>query len=300
MAILADRLQIDQLRALASAVAEQTFDAAAAALGVTPSAVSQRIKALETSVGRVLLERSKPVRPTASGRILLRLARDVDALLADAAEDLDPTAAGRPVTLPIAVNADSLATWLLPAVTPFAERATFTFHREDQGYSSELLREGVVMAAITATSTPVQGCSVRFLGHMRYRPAAAPSFHDRHFGGGVTATAMAAAPMIVFDSKDRLQHDFLATRWPSPTPNPPAHQVPASADFAAAIRVGLGWGMLPEAQLDADVAAGRLIVLDNRRHVDLPLYWQQWKLRSPLLEEVAAAVAEHARSALRQ
>src|ERR1700735_4859662 len=53
-------IELGQLDALAAAVSEGTFDAAARRLHVTPSAISQRMKALEHSVGAVLLTRTKP------------------------------------------------------------------------------------------------------------------------------------------------------------------------------------------------------------------------------------------------
>ena len=65
---------LDQLSALAAVVHEGSFDAAAQRLHVTPSAVSQRIKALEQQVGRVLVLRTRPCRPTDDGEVLVRLA----------------------------------------------------------------------------------------------------------------------------------------------------------------------------------------------------------------------------------
>ncbi len=110
------RLDLDQLEALGAAVAEGSFDAAAARLHVTPSAISQRIKALETSVGRVLVIRSRPVRPTASGQTLLRAARQIEAVAAEAGRELGEEGEDRMPRIALAVNADSLATWLPPAL----------------------------------------------------------------------------------------------------------------------------------------------------------------------------------------
>src|SRR5918997_1532137 len=108
-------LDLAQLRALRAAVDTGTLEGAARALHVTPSAVSQRLKALEQATGRVLLVRSRPVQVTDPGRAVLRLARQLDLLAADAARELSPDA-GAQVVLPVAVNADSLSTWLLPAL----------------------------------------------------------------------------------------------------------------------------------------------------------------------------------------
>ena len=96
-----------QLRALDATVREGTLEAAARALHVTPSAISQRLRALEIATGRILLVRTKPVRATESGQAVLRLARQVALLSADTARELGgERPPDRPTSLPIAVNAD--------------------------------------------------------------------------------------------------------------------------------------------------------------------------------------------------
>jgi LysR family transcriptional regulator (chromosome initiation inhibitor) len=288
-------LDLAQLSALAAVVDEGSFDAAAVRLQLTPSAVSQRIKALERSAGQVLVRRTKPTAPTSAGESYLRLARQLVVLVHQAqAEIRQQTAAP---TIPIAVNADSLATWVLPALASVADVATFDLRREDQAHTTELLRAGAVVAAITSESEPVQGCRSTRLGTMRYRPTAAPAFVERWFAGGVDADSLGSAPVVVFDRKDHLQDDYLrkVTRRPL---RPPRHHVPSSADYAEAVRLGLGWGMLPRQQSEELVAAGELIVFDERRHLDVPLYWQQWTLRTPALDTVAAAIRSAAMIAL--
>ena len=103
------------IETLSTVVKEGTFDAAARTLHVTPSAVSQRIKALEQRVGRVLVVRSKPVQATEAGEALLRLGQQLTLLETETLRQLGTERDDeRPTTLPIAVNADSLATWILP------------------------------------------------------------------------------------------------------------------------------------------------------------------------------------------
>lgn len=295
-------LQSDQLRALVAVIDHGTFDAAAQHLRITPSAVSQRIKALEVGVGRVLVQRIKPVRATESGEVVLRLARQFALLEHDAVSILggpDPTP-DHHVSIPIAVNADSLATWALPALAgiPETHRVCFTLHSEDEGHSAELLRDGTVMAAITSSAEPVQGCTVRRLGRMRYRPMASTAFATRWFPDGATIESLASAPVVVFDDKDDLQDRYLRRRTRRKL-SPPRHYVPASADFARAVRLGLGWGMLPDLKGDSGASEGDLVALDPGHSVDVPLYWQQWKLESPLLavvtEAITSAVAIHLR-----
>ena len=293
------RFDREQLETLAVVVAAGTFDAAAVRLSITPSAVSQRIKALEQQLGRVVVVRSKPIRATESGLALLRLAQQLAVLEQEAASQLGIAGPAASVSLPLAVNADSMATWLLPALAEVAREhpLVFELHRDDQEYTAELLAAGTVMAAVTSDSHPVSGCTVTPLGRMLYRPVASPAFAARWFPDGPTAAALAVAPLVEFDRKDELQSRYLKALTRRAL-SPPRHFVPASADFATAIELGLGWGMLPDAQADPGRRSGTLVTLDASRSVSVPLYWQQWNLRSTALDAVAAAIVAHARAAL--
>ncbi|GAB3806302.1 LysR family transcriptional regulator ArgP [Humibacter antri] len=277
-------LDLAQLRALDAAVTHGTLDAAARALHITPSAVSQRIRALEASLGRVLLVRSKPVVVTESGAAALRVARQMDALAGSLALDLAGAEGGRR-TISLGVNADSLATWVLPALAGLDD-LDFEFHREDQDYTVSYLRDGTVMAAITAEKAPVQGCTVQPLSVMRYVPTAGREFAARWFPHGVTAAALRVAPYVDFDRKDDLQHRYLREHRVDDAA-PPRNQVPASADFVTAVRLGFGWGMIPTVQQSQ---AGDDIVVLDEHGIDVPLYWQQWNLRSPSLDRVREAI----------
>ncbi|MFJ3492477.1 LysR family transcriptional regulator ArgP [Streptomyces sp. NPDC086091] len=314
-------LPLDQVRTLLAVVDEGTFDAAAAALHLTPSAVSQRVKALEQRTGRVLLLRTKPVRPTESGDIVVRFARQLARLEHDTRAELGMSGAGEPTRVTVAVNADSLATWFLPALSrvPQEPPLAFELRREDETRTAELLREGLVMAAVTSSPEPVTGCSVRPLGRMRYVAAASPAFTARHLTGTTVGAALGRAPLIVFDRSDDLQDGFLrrlradvasggAAAGPgADSPDGPVgpgggvrHAVPTSEGFLDAVAAGLGWGMVPEAQAGDLLAAGGLVELAPGRPLDVPLYWQQWKLDSPALAAVADAVAATAANSLRQ
>ncbi|HTU29921.1 MAG TPA: LysR family transcriptional regulator ArgP, partial [Solirubrobacteraceae bacterium] len=253
-------LDPDQLEALATSVSEGTFDAAARTLHVTPSAISQRIKALESAVGRALVIRSKPVRPTSSGEIVLRAARQLQAIAADLEAELgdrpggDDGAAGSPPVVAIAANADSLGTWLLPALSRIETPIVFDIFRDDEGRTAEFLRQGEVMAAVTASSAPIPGCTVTRLGDMWYRPKATPAFVQRWFSAGVSSSALARAPVVRFDRHDDLQDRYLRRRGHRPL-HPPGHYVPGSNAFYEAVRLGLGWAMIPDLQ-DQPEASG--------------------------------------------
>lgn len=293
---------LDQVRTLLAAVDEGTFEAAAEVLHVTPSAVSQRVKALEQRTGRVLLLRTKPVRLTESGEVVVRFGRQLTRLERDAAEELGIGDTTAPATLPIAVNADSLATWFLPALAGLAEDlgVCFDLHRDDQDHTAQLLRQGRVMAAVTSSPEPVQGCSVRTLGRMRYRAMAAPGFVARYLADGPQGELLPSVPVVVFDRKDDLQDRFLRELAPGRPPGRFRMYVPSSESFVEAVAAGLGWGMIPDAQAAAHRAAGTLIDLAPARPVDVTLYWQQWKLDSPALAAVAEAVVRTAARDLAQ
>lgn len=284
-------LPAPQLAALVAVVDHGTFEAAARALHVTPSAVSQRVRALESAVGQVLVRRATPCVPTDAGATLVRLGRAQALLQAEAAAALDQGAGPR-TTLGLAVNADSLATWFRDVLADAAgwTDVALRLEVEDQAFSHELLRRGDALAAVTSSPQAVQGCSVERLGTLRYHAAAAPSLLAR-------GRDRAALPVVVFNDKDALQHELLE-RLGLPLP-PAVHRVPTSADFLAAVVAGLGWGMLPEPQLEPLLAGGDLVLL-GEGHLDVELHWQRWRLGSDLLDRLSDAVRTAARRHLRR
>jgi LysR family transcriptional regulator (chromosome initiation inhibitor) len=289
-------LPLDQVRTLLAVVDEGTFDAAATALHVTPSAVSQRVKSLEQRTGRVLLTRTKPVRPTESGEIVVRFARRLARLERDAHAELGMSGSGEPTRLSVAVNADSLATWFLPALArvPPELRLCFELRREDEDHTAALLREGTVMAAVTSSPDPVAGCSVRALGRMRYLPVASPGCAEQWLGastGTPLREVIGSAPVVAFDRDDDFQDDFVRALGVGPGASALRHFVPTSEGFVDAVVAGMGWGMVPEVQAEPLLRAGTLVHLVPGRGVDVPLFWQQWKLDFPALGAMAKAVA---------
>lgn len=279
-----------QLAALVAIADHGTFEAAARHLHVTASAVSQRIRALESEVGQVVVQRTTPCRPTPAGEALVRLARQ-SRLLHDEVRDALAHGHRGTVDLPVAVNADSLATWFRDVLGELAgwPGVRLRLHVEDQAFSADLLRGGGVLAAVTSEPAAVQGCSAELLGHLRYVPAATPTFARRWRRG--RGPDWAAMPMVVFNEKDGLQHDVLAARGLAEPPV--VHRVPTSADFREAVCLGLGWGMIPVPQLD-----DRLVPLGARLHVDVPLHWQRWRLDSPVLDRLTDVVRRAARGSL--
>lgn len=288
------------LATLKAVVHEGTFERAASRLHVTPSAVSQRIRALEQAVGQVVVDRAKPVTATAAGEVLLRLSGHWDLLVHDALAELvpDASASAHPL-VPIVVNADSLATWILPGLATAQEQLGITLDivREDEEHASDLVRSGAALAAVTADPAPVAGCRIRPLGSLRYLAVCTPGFRERWLPRGVRAADLDRAPMVRFDRKDTMQHR-VARRWVRREIDPPASYVGSSREFAEAVRLGIGWGMLPEAWTREDLAAGALVPVSRRPHHDVPLHWLAWRLPSRTLEVLSDRVLEQARRAL--
>ncbi|MDQ1205921.1 LysR family transcriptional regulator ArgP [Microbacterium sp. SORGH_AS_0862] len=287
-------LPADLAATLAAVVDTGTMEAAARRLHITPSAVSQRIRALEERLGRVLLVRAKPARATADGERVVRLARQYALLSHDVLQELGEGESRAAVSLSLAVNADSLSTWFVAALSRVAalHDVVFDLHRDDQDFTAELLASGRVVAAVTSRADPVAGCRVRPLGAMRYRAVATPIVARELERLGAEHTRV-----VDYDRRDELQTRWLRERGIDPA-SPPRSFVPGSHAFADAVRGGLGWGMLPDLQTGADLADGSLVLLPGSP-VDVPLYWQQWNLTSSLLDAVADAVAETASRALR-
>jgi len=275
------------LAALAAIIREGSFDRAARSLNVTASAVSQRIRLLEERVGCVLVIRGQPCTATARGRQLCQhfdRVRLLETELQDALPGLSPQGESR-VALPIAVNADSLATWFTPAIARYAATSPVLVELavDDESHTGELLRTGEVLAAVTASARPAAGCSSQTLGSMRYRAAASPEFMQHYFAGGVNYRNLSQAPSLGFDNKDTLQ-DRWAHRFCRRHLELPRHALPSPEAFVTAALAGMGWGLHPESLIAHLLEAGSLVELECSSPLDIPLYWQQARLASSLLD----------------
>ena len=294
------KLDPRQCEAVVAVIDSGSFEQAAAVLHVTPSAVSQRVRALEVALGTPLVLRTRPCRATPAGRRLLQYLRRVQSL----EDDLQAEFAGdqaAPLSVTIALNNDSLASWFLPALAPFAaaEQVLLDLVLDDQDHTYTLLEAGRALGCVSTEPQPMRGCTVEALGRMRYRCMASPEFRARWFGKGMTRAAAQRAPVVVFDRKDRLQADFLLQHFGLPADAWPRHYIPASDPYMQAIVLGLGWGMLPELQMRGLRERGALVDIAPTRPVDVALYWHAWKVQSPRMERLSKALVAQARRILR-
>lgn len=277
-----------QLASLAAVHRRGAFDQAAAELGVTQSAVSQRIRALEERVGVLLIRRGTPSQATEMGLRLIRHYDEVQLLARQVTADLPDQSPG-PAVLRIAVNADSLATWVIPAL---AEVPGFLFDLviDDQDFSQDWLRRGEVVAAVTGHPGPLQGCDTLPLGRLRYLATASPVYMGRWFGRGVTADAMARAPALTFSDKDSLQADWVAARGLGQRAGFPSHRIASTHGFVDACVQGLGWAMNPEPMVQSHLAEGRLVEVIPDAVLDVALYWQFARLTADVLAPLTRAM----------
>jgi LysR family transcriptional regulator (chromosome initiation inhibitor) len=299
-------LDARQLQALAAVVEHGGFGPAAQSLSLTLAAVSLRIKGLEDQLGQRLLVRGKTVRTTSAGQALLAHVKQVRMMEADVLSGLQGgrIANGqRPAwqTLAVAVNADSLASWFLPGLAPTLQRHRLLLDIliEDQDHTHGALKSGEVMGCVTTLAEPMRGCVAEPLGVMRYRCLAAPAVVQRCLtpSGAVSPHRVLAQPAIIFNRKDALQDVFLAQHFGLSQPHYPRHFAPAVDAFEAALRLGMGWGMVPELHWPS---LPDLVELVPEAWVDVVLYWQHWTRESPSAQRLTQAVKAAALTSLIQ
>lgn len=211
--------------------------------------------------------------------------------------DLLPDMPAPAPTLKLAVNADSLSTWFMDAMAAFTAGGNelLDLRIDDQEHTGERLRQGEVIAAVTATGTAIAGCNTWPLGTMRYVAAASPGFIARHFADGVTAATLARAPIMTFDRKDRLQDQWMQAHGLTSRTHAPRHFLPSNFGYVRACEVGMGWGMHPLTLIGQQLAEGRLVQLLPNTAMDVPLYWAHPRTAQVALERLTQCVMAAAR-----
>ncbi|MGI9134124.1 MAG: LysR family transcriptional regulator ArgP [Rhodoferax sp.] len=294
----------DALECLAAIVEEGGFERAAVRLSVTQSAVSQRLRALEAQVGTVLLVRSRPIKPTAAGRLLIRHAMQMRLLRADLETDLQDLApgAGTPgeeERVAIAINADSIATWALAALGPLVSAGLpLEIITDDQDFTHEWLREGQVLGCVTTLKKALRGCKVLPLGAMHYVAVASAAYAQAHCPEGLTPHNFRKIAFIAFNRKDDLQTEFVGRACGLRRVTLSQRFVPSSEGQVRAALAGWGASVVPELQVRALLASGELVNLAPQLALPVNLYWHCWNLPSAVIDRLTAALASAAAAAL--
>lgn len=292
-----------QIAAFITVLEEASFEKAAYRLSVTPSAISQRIKALEDRLGQVLIVREIPCRPTPAGERLLRRVRPMQLIEAEALADFLPGSSSTAFSssIPIAVNDDSLSTWLISALAALHQEHGYLFDilRDDEGHTLDFLKSGAALGVITSEAQALQGCQVHFLGCMRYHAIASPKTYKNYFSDGADATSFAKAPVIAYNRKDMLQSSFIRTVT-SLNINPPVHYLPNIKGFVEAAERNLGWCVVAQGMFEAARDAGRIVEIIPGKYVDIPMFWQHAAVRSDTISIITKVIKTTAAGALHQ
>ncbi|MGE6100656.1 LysR family transcriptional regulator ArgP [Aeromonas salmonicida] len=288
------------LLALDAVMQEQNFERAAQRLHITQSAISQRIKQLEQQFAEPLLIRSQPLQATPLGQKLLAHYRQVRQLELELAGEIAPDEPQAPIRVSIAVNADSLATWFLPALAPLLEQHPIELNLlvDDECRTLDRVREGQAFGAVSLHGQPLAGCCVDELGEMRYLLTASPAFVARHFPAGLTPAALAKAPAVAFDQRDDMHVSFMARHFGLEPGGYPCHTVRSSEAFVAMAEQGLAYCLIPELQIRQPLAQGRLLDLSPSHHLIERLYWHRWVLERGLHKQISQRLISEGRRAL--
>lgn len=295
----------DALECLAAIIEQGGFERAAQQLSITQSAVSQRLRALEAQVGTVLVVRQRPLKATPAGQLLLKHAQMMRLLRTDLDRDLRELAPASvrqrraSDRLAIAINADSIATWALPALSPLVQDGlALEIIHDDQDFTHEWLREGLVLGCVTSVGQALRGCRMETLGRMAYVAVAAPGFAADVLGGGLTAHNFAQTPFIAFNRKDDLQHAYVRSAFGLTQAVLTQRYVPSSEGQVRAALAGWGVAVVPELLVLPALQRGDLVnVLPRHRH-PVQLYWHCWNLSSDVLDSLSQALRETARQTL--
>jgi LysR family transcriptional regulator (chromosome initiation inhibitor) len=295
----------DALECLAAIVEEGGFERAAVRLSITQSAVSQRLRSLEVQVGTVLIVRSRPLKATTAGRLLLKHALQMRLLRADLERDLKDMApgvagvAGEDERISIAINADSIATWALTALSPLAHQGLgLEIITDDQDFTFDWLREGRVLGCVTTLPAALRSCKVVPLGAMRYVAVANPEFAAIRCPDGLSPHNFSRLPFIAFNRKDDLQAEFVASVCGLKHVSLSQMYVPSSEGQVRAVLAGWGVSVLPELQVREHLRSGMLRDLMPGKYLSVALYWHCWNLDSAVLDALTLALKKEATTAL--
>ena len=289
------------LECLAAIVEEGGFERAARRLNITQSAVSQRLRALEAQVGSVLIVRSRPLRPTSAGQLLLKHTKQLRLLRADLERDLqDLMPSGRgggreEERIAIAINADSIATWAVDALGDLVRhRLPLEIIADDQDFTQEWLRSGQVMGCVTTLKSALRGCRMVPLGAMQYVAVAAPELARRQLPQGLTAHNFRDVPFVSFNRKDDMQAEFVTRTFGLKRVSLSRVFVPSSEGQVRAVAAGWGVSVVPELLARPWLQQGRLVDLAPGHTLPIQLYWHSWNLESEVLDALADALTSAA------
>ncbi|MCF7504797.1 MULTISPECIES: LysR family transcriptional regulator ArgP [Vibrio] len=290
------------IEALDAVVKQRSFERAAEQLYISQSAVSQRIKQLEKWLAQPALVRENPPRPTPAGKKLLGLYRRVRLLEHELVPELMNEEGSQPLSISVATNADSLATWLLPALSDVMKSRQVELNLVIHGESRTIdkIKSGEVAGAISLESQAIPGCSADYLGRMDYVCVASPDFHERYFSEGVNYSTLSKAPAVSYDQYDDLHKKFLHDHFNMPRDSVINHTVGSSEAFVRLALSGVAYCLIPRLQIVEELESGALIDITPGFLLSYGIYWHHWQLESGVLKEISQAILNYAHNHLPQ
>jgi len=288
------------IHALDVVITEQSFDKAAEKLSITQSAISQRIKQLELLVAQPVLIRSQPPQTTEIGQKLLRHFRQVRQLEYDLVEQIMPDKVDAILSVSIAINADTLASWFIPAMAPLLKRHPIELNLqiENESTTQKLLQRGEVFAAVSTYSQSFSGCKVSPIGQVIYILCATDDFKDKYFPNELTATALKNAPGVDFDRRDTMHSCYIEENYGLKVGDYPCHTVRSSEAFVQLAIEGVAYCLLPHTQANEYLASGQLVDLAPQQHLSQMLYWHSWLFERGIHKEISQTVINYGRDVL--
>ena len=290
------------IHALDTVLTEQSFESAALALNITQSAISQRIKQLEQLVAKPVLIRSQPLQATATGQKLLAHFRKVRQLEYDLAGDIMPDSAPSSIPISIAVNADTLASWFIEALTPLLKTQPIELNIQvtNEVDTQKLLKKGEVLAAISSQKQSFSGVKVEYIGTLDYILCANQDYINKYFKGGLTIENLNKAPCIDYDQRDKMHSDYLKKHFAIEQAIYPCHRIRSSEVVVTMALAGLAYALIPTTQADEHLASGALINLAPDKHLKMPLYWHSWALERGVQKLITKTIGDYGRSHFNQ
>lgn len=286
--------------ALDAVLKEQSFDKAAKRLFITQSAISQRIKLLETEYGEPLLIRSQPIKATPLGQKLLGHYQRVLQLESELDKQLNKH--NQLQTLPLAVNGDSLVTWFVDALAPILQQQQIelNLYVEDESRTWERLSSGEALACITSKQRVMSGAESHFLGYMEYLCVATPDFITRYFNKGINAKSLQLAPAMICDQHDDMHIRFLQQHFSLQQGQYPCHTVRSSQAFVDITLAHGAYSLNSRLHIERYLQNGQLIHILPEKTLYVPLYWHCWQLSSLLIQELTENIIRYCRTVLLQ
>jgi len=294
------KLDYKLLQALATVIKDQSFERAANSLFITQSAVSQRIKQLEQNIAQPVLIRSQPLRATEVGKKLIKHYHQVMQLEAELLPNIYPDNPQSPLTIHLATNADSLATWLIPAIAPTIKNNLIEINMlvADEQHTIEKLKDGEAFGAISLQDKPIKGCQMTKLGDLNYILVSSPEFRDTYFKKGINSETLRSAPGIAFDQRDNMHVRFIEEHFGLKEGDYPLHAMRSSEAFVAMAKHGAAFCLVAELQIKDELATGELInILPDYKLVET-LYWHHWVLLKGVHKKISDVIIEQGQNVL--